>query len=135
MRVGRWRKFMTANKFVLKHGELEIEYKVGVTPGIPALAYNNGDSPPESFMQDQITSDETALGTLVSVALVKGYDVGGETFGFFLPQLDVPSGQSEEFRTVGVYKRFSGPDSVPHRPPSWRIIDLHGTAETGIVEL
>jgi hypothetical protein len=51
-----------------------------------------------------------------------------------LPQLDVPRGQSEEFRTVGVYDTFSGPDSIPHRDPSWRCIELHGTAQTVIVE-
>jgi hypothetical protein len=71
---------------------------------------------------------------LVSVALITSIDTGGERFGFFLPQLDVPRGQSEEFRTVGVYETFSGPDSIPHRDPSWRCIALHGTAQTVIVE-
>ena len=67
--------------------------------------------------------------------MLRTVDTGGERFGFFLPQLDVPRGQSEEFRTVGVYYRFSGPDSIPHRDPSWRCIELHGTAQTVIVEL
>ena len=56
--------------------------------------------------------------------------MGGERFGFFLPELDVPSGEYEHFTTVGVYERFSGPDSVPDLPPSWRGIELHGTAQT-----
>ncbi len=73
--------------------------------------------------------------TLVSIALVTSIDTGGERFGFFLPQLDLPRGQSKEFRTVGVYEKFSGPDSIPHHDPSWRCIELHGTAQTVIVEL
>jgi hypothetical protein len=128
-------EFMAANRFVLTHDELKIEYTSGVTPGIPALIYSDGDSAPKSFMQDQIARDETALGTLVSAPLAATVDTGGERFGFFLPQIEVPLGQSEEFRTAGVYERYSGPDSVPRRPPSWRSLELHGTAETVMVEL
>jgi hypothetical protein len=126
---------MSANKFVLKHHQVEVDYTVGATPGIPALVYQDGSSAPKSFTSAQITTDQTGLGTLVSVALETSVDTGGERFGFFLPQLDVPRGQSEEFRTAGVYDTFSGPDSIPHRDPSWRCIELHGTAQTVIVEL
>src|SRR5208282_151092 len=124
---------MAANKFVLKHREIEVEYTIGITPGIPALTYSDGSPVPESFTDAEITTNDTALGTVVSVPLRSSIDTGGERFGFFLPQLDVPSGRSEGFRTVGVYEEFSGPDSVPNRPPSWRTIELHGTARTGIV--
>jgi hypothetical protein len=124
-----------ANKFVLKHHQVAVEYTIGATVGIPALVYQDGSSAPRSFTSLEITTDQTGLGTLVSVALETSVDIGGERFGFFLPQIDVPQGQSVEFRTVGVYERFSGPDSFPHRDPSWRCIELHGTAQTVIVEL
>ena len=124
---------MAANKFMLKHHQVEVEYTIGITPGLPALVYRDGSSAPKSFTAAQITTDQTGLGTLVSVALELTVDTGGERFGFFLPQLDVPLGESEEFRTVGVYETFGGPDSVPHRDPSWRCIGLHGTAQTVIV--
>ena len=126
---------VAANKFVLKHHQIEVDYTVGATPGIPALVYQDGGQAPQSFTAAEITTDQTGLGTLVSVALVSSIDTGGERFGFFLPQLDVPRGQSEEFNTVGVYETFSGPDSIPHRAPSWRCIELQGTAQTVIVEL
>jgi hypothetical protein len=124
---------MAANKFVLKHRQIEVDLTLGTTPGIPALFYQDGSSAPKSFTTAQITTDQTGLGTLVSVALAESVDTGGERFGFFLPQLDVPRGQSKEFRTTGVYETFSGPDSIPHRDPSWRCIELHGTAQTVIV--
>lgn len=126
---------VTANKFVLKHHQVEVDYTAGATPGIPALIYRDGPSAPKSFTASEVTTDQTGLGTLVSVALAASIDTGGERFGFFLPQLDVPRGQSAEFRTAGVYERFSGPDSIPHREPSWRCIELDGTAQTVIVEL
>ena len=125
---------MAANKFVLKHHQVEVDYTLGATPGIPALVYQDGSPDPKSFTSAEITTDQTGLGTLVSVSLETSTDAGGERFGFFLPQLDVPEGQSEEFRTGGVYEKFSGPDSIPHHDPSWRCIELHGTARTGIVE-
>ena len=124
---------MAANKFVLKHHQIEVDLTLGATPGLPALVYQDGSSPQKNFTAAEITTDQTGLGTLVSVALATSIDTGGERFGFFLPQLDVPRGQSEEFRTAGVYETFSGPDSIPHRDPSWRCIELHGTAQTVIV--
>jgi len=125
---------MAANKFVLKHGEIEIDYTIGMPPvelpvGITpvALTYTDGPNVKE-FSSNEITTNETALGSLVSVPLVMTVDTGGEKFAFFLPQLQVSMGKTEEFITVGIHEKFSGPDSL--NPPSWRSIELHGTAQT-----
>ena len=126
---------MSANKFVLKHHQIEVDYTRGATPGLPALVYRNGNSGSVSFTATKITTDQTGLGTLVSVVIEPTVDTGSERFGFFLPELDVPRGQSAEFRTIGVYYRLSGPDSVPQQSPSWRCIELSGTAQSVIVPL
>jgi hypothetical protein len=130
---------MAANKFTLKHHRVEVEYTLGAIPGIPALVYRDGSSPVKSFTASEITTNQTGLGTLVSVALETSIDTGGERFGFFLPQLDVPQGESEEFLTVGVYEMYAGPDSIlpntgPRHTPSWRSVELRGTAQAVIVE-
>jgi hypothetical protein len=125
---------MSANKFVLKHKEIEIQYTIGVTPGLPALIYKDGPEE-KTFKSSEITTNETGLGSLVSVPLLRTVDTGGEMLGFFLPQLDTPSGQTEKFSTIGVYKKFGAPDSLPRLPPSWNCIELHGTAQTVIVPL
>jgi hypothetical protein len=138
---------MAANKFVLKHDHVEVEYTpedpaVGPTStsGLTVLVYRDGDCAPQSFTGAQVATDQTGLGTLVSVAVATSVEFGGDRFGFFLPQLDVAEGESAEFRTAGVYGRGSGPvsilpDSGPRRDPSWRCIDLHGTAHALIMEL
>jgi hypothetical protein len=134
---------MAANKFVLKHHLVEVDYTpvdpvLGATSGLPVLVYRDGSATPQSFTASEVTTNQTGLGTLISVAVSTSIDTGGERFGFFLPQPNVLVGQSEEFRTVGVYEKNSGPDSilpdsVPPEP-SWRCIELHGTAQTVIGE-
>jgi len=80
-----------ANKFVLKHREIEVDYTIGLNPGFIALVYRDG-AETASFKTTEIATIDTALGTLVSVPLVRTVDTGGEMFGFFLPQLDLPLG-------------------------------------------
>jgi hypothetical protein len=125
---------MSANKFMLKHHQVEIDYTIGITPGLIALVYKDGPNV-KTFKTNEITTDETALGSLVSVPLLGTIDTGGERFGFFLPELAVPLGQTEKFTTVGVHEKFGGPDSVPHLPPSWSCTELHGSAQSVIVPL
>jgi hypothetical protein len=124
-RPARDKEPVATTKFVLKHQQVEVDYTLSVTP---TLVYQDGSST-KTFTGSEILTDHTGLGTLVSVALVLTIDVGGERFGVFLPQLDLTPGQSVDFRTVGVYESFSGPDSFPHRDPSWRCIELNGTAQ------
>lgn len=125
---------MSANKFVLKHKHIEVEYTVGITPGLTALSYHDG-STVKQFTSNEVTVEETGVGQLISVALIKTIDTGGERFGFFLPnQLDVPREETKTFHTVGVYWKFGGPDSV-NVVPSWRCVELQGKAQSVVVPL
>jgi len=125
---------MAANKFVLKGSGVEVDYTIGATPALPALVYKDGAFN-KSFKPDEVLSENTGLGEMVSVALILTVDAGGERFGFFLPMIDVARGHTAHVHTVGVYETFSGPDSVPHRPSTWRCIELTGTAQSVIVPL
>ncbi len=118
---------MSANKFVLKHRHIEIDYTIGITPGLPALVYKDGPEV-KTFKTNEITTDHTALGSLVSIVLVRTIDTGGERFGFFLPQLDVPPGHTEDFYTAGVYEKFSGPELSA---PASTIVAMHRHARHG----
>jgi hypothetical protein len=125
---------MAANKFVLRGSGAEIDYTIGATPSLPALVYKAGAFH-KSFKPAEIVSEDTGLGRMVSVSLIRSVDTGGERFGFFLPFINVDRGQTAHFHTAGVYETFSGPDSVPHRPSTWRCIEMSGTAESVIVPL
>jgi len=125
---------MSANHFVLKAAGVEVEYTIGANPVLPALTYRAGAFQ-KSFRPDQILTEDSGLGEMVSVPLILSLDAGGERFGFFLPAIDVAHGKTAHFQTVGVYETFSGPDSVPHRPSTWRSIEMTGTAQSVIVPL
>jgi hypothetical protein len=125
---------MPANKFVLKGSHVVVEYTLGGNPSFPALTYTNGAFQ-RSFKPDAIATDDTGLGELIPIPLVVSIDAGGERFGFLLPSIDVPSGGTAHFHTIGIYEMFSGPDSIPHRPSTWRCIEMSGTAQNVIVPL
>ena len=108
--------------------KMEIDYTIGIAAGLAALMYKDGPKE-NTFKSLEITTQETALGSAVSVLALRTIDTGGEMFGF-LPQIGVPSGQTAKFSTVGVSEKFGGPDSFPHLLPSWNSIELHGTAQT-----
>jgi hypothetical protein len=123
-----------ANKFVLTGNGIEVDYTIGANPGFTALTFTEG-STTKTFKPAEITTDDTAVGTIVSVALRTSIDTGGSRFGFFLPQVQVTLGQSVSVTTIGVIETFSGPDSIPHRPTTWHPVHLHGLAEEVIVPL
>jgi hypothetical protein len=123
-----------ANKYVLSGSGIQVEYTIGGNPSFTALTFTEGGTT-KKFTPAQITTDQTGLGTLVSVALVLTVDTGGTRFGFFLPEVQLTLGQSAPVTTIGVFEKFTGPDSVPHRPATWRCVCLEGTAAEVIVPL
>ncbi|WP_347989413.1 hypothetical protein [Methylomonas sp. AM2-LC] len=123
-----------ANKYILKGSGVEIEYTLGETIGLPVLTYKSGAFI-KSFTANEVQTDDTGLGELVSVPLLLTIDAGGKRFGFYLPFINVPHGETASFHSVGIYETFSGPSTIPHRPSTWRCIELSGTAQTVIVPL
>jgi hypothetical protein len=123
-----------ANKFVLTGNGIEIDYTIGANPSFPALTYKNGGNT-KSFTPAEITTDQTYLGTLVSVPIFQTIDTGGTHFGFFLPQVQLTLGQSAPVTTIGVTESFGGPDSFPRRATTWQCVHLTGTAQEVIVPL
>jgi hypothetical protein len=123
-----------ANKYVLSGNGIEVDYTIGANPAFPALIFKEGGNT-KTFTPAQITTDQTGLGTLVSVSLVHTIDTGGSRFGFFLPMVQVALGQSVPVTTIGVTETFSGPDSLPHRPTTWQCVHLKGKAEEVLVPL
>ena len=116
-------------QFILKGHHIEVKYTTGITSGLVALTYKDG-SVSRDFRTDEISTEKTRLGSLISIALIKSVDVGGTNFGFFLP--DVPENQAFDFTTTAVREEFSGPNSVPPRPTIWHCFPMHGTVKSVI---
>jgi hypothetical protein len=123
-----------ANKYLLSGSGIQVDYTIGGNPSFTALTFTEGGTT-KTFTPAQITTDQTGLGTLVSVALVQTIDAGGTRFGFFLPDVQVTLGHSVPVTTIGVIETFGGPDSIPRRPTTWQCVHLHGMAEEVLVPL
>jgi hypothetical protein len=122
-----------ANKFILKGHGVEVEYTIGITPGIPAFIYKD-ERISKAFPSSAVHTDQTDLGNLVTVPLEVTVDAGGTTFSVFLPTFDVPKDKAVEFKTIGIYREVRGPIILPaQQTVTWRTIQMHGTAETVIV--
>jgi hypothetical protein len=122
-----------ANKFMLKGHDVEVEYTIGITPGIPAFIYKD-ETISKDFPSSAVHTDQTDLGNLVTVPLEVTVDEGGTTFSVFLPTFDVPKDKAVEFKTIGIYREVRGPIIMPAKQMvTWRTIYMHGTAETVIV--
>jgi hypothetical protein len=102
-------------------GGIQVGYTVG-----GSLIYRGG-SLTKTFTSAEVTTDNSGLGTLVSVLLVRTVDTGGSRFGVFLPTVELSAGQTASVATVGVTETFSGPDSFPRRPTTWGCEPLQGT--------
>jgi hypothetical protein len=126
---------MAANKFVLKGHGVEVDYTIGVTPGIPAFLYKD-ETISKDFPSSAVHTDQTVLGDLVTVPLEVSVDAGGTTFSVFLPTFDVPKDTTVEFNTIGIYREVRGPIIRPaQQKVTWRTIQMHGMAQTVIVPL
>jgi hypothetical protein len=123
-----------ANKYLLHGNGIQVEYVVGANPSFAALTFTEGATN-KSFTPAQINTDQTGLGTLLSVPLVQTIDAGGTRFGLFLPEVQTALGQKVPVSTIGMFEMFSGPDSVPHRATTWQSVHLHGVAEEIIIPL
>ena len=118
-----------ANKFTLKVDRVEVSYTIGATPGISALIYKDQKMSKE-FEANEIHTDSTTLGSLLTVTVEVTVDHGGTTFSFFLPSLHV-SARAIEFNTIGIYKEVRGQVvAVANQIVSWRTIPMRGTPET-----
>lgn len=61
---------MSANKFVLKHNNIDSRYEIDATPEHPTLIYEDGPED-KSFRSPGVTMNETSLGPIDSVPMLR----------------------------------------------------------------
>ena len=123
-----------ANQFTLRGHHIEVHYTIGGNPGSTALTYKD-ETISRDFKPGDIHTDQTVLGSLVSVQLAERSTENFTVFAFFLPDVEVPREQTADFTTVGIHQEYTKEWPVPHQPSTWHPFIMHGTAKDVIVPL
>lgn len=117
-----------ANQFTLRGHDIEIQYTIGGNPGVTALIYKD-ETISRDFKPGDIYTDQTALGSLVSVRLAERATGNYTVFAFFLPDIAVPHGQTADFTTIGIHQEYIKHEPMPYQASTWRPLVMHATAK------
>ena len=113
--------------------DIQIVYSTTSITGKPIFNYTDSKGT-KNFTGDQIRTQETNIGTMVTVLLELFVDSGGIDLTLLVPPINL-GGSAQEFKTIAILTttRIS-----IHLPPikgaskSYEVIDLQGTADSVI---
>src|SRR5690349_9373392 len=89
------------NLFSLSGGGLTVSLALSGFDGKPHFSYQDSRQS-LNFSGDDIAIEETALGTLVTVTLVRTPDFGDTTFTLLVPRVNLLGATSHVIHTVGI---------------------------------
>jgi hypothetical protein len=117
------------NLFDLFSKRVHVQYTTTSIDGKARLSYRDKGRD-KSFTGDQIRTEDTSIGRLVSVTLEAVPDLEVVTFSFFLPTLNIE--REAHVVTEGLYTTartsIGGPALVKGQIETWRSITLAGMA-------
>jgi len=105
--------FEPANHFELRRGRKRITYDATSFAGQRQLTYDNGTES-RTFIGDDVRSEESALGTLLTVVLKVIFDGPKDFLTLVLPEVLVESGKPEKLSTPVIFHTVQG--SIAGRP-------------------
>ena len=124
------------NQFVLqgvapKYRNVSIIYSTTSLTGKPLLSYTDSKGAHKSFTGDQIRTQETEIGTMVTVTSLMTIDFGGKKLTIFIPAIKLGD-SAQKFKTIAVLTTYYGPIIPPTTRvlQSYEVIDLKGTASS-----
>jgi len=123
-------------QFVSHSGPTRITYNldpsgpliVGHPRQAPTLSYD-GPEGQLNFSGEQVSQQDSPMGTLLTVLLKPNNDTGGITFSLFLPTVIVGDEHSQPFTTYGVKTYERGFTVAPGAERSYEVERFKGTAE------
>jgi hypothetical protein len=89
------------NLFTLTGRDLTVSLTLSGIDGKPHFSYHDSHQAKE-FSGDDITIEETALGTLASVVIVTTVDAGYTSFTLLLPRVNLIGATSHAIHTLGI---------------------------------
>jgi hypothetical protein len=118
------------NLFELDGQNLHVTYSTTGIDGQPHLSYHDNRIS-LNFRGDQIRTDGTEVGTLVTVTLFATPDAGSTTFSLLVPRVNLDSSGHATIRTVGIttlHRTSIAPQFLFGQLERYTVVTLHGTA-------
>jgi hypothetical protein len=121
----------TPNQYQLTSNEVQITYTPGNDNGQPELGYQ-GAHGNLTFTGNDIRSEETLLGTLLTVFLVRTVDTGSVTLTLLVPGVNLAGTAEQPVQTVAIETQnlFSILDrNKPRQTQTYQVYNVQGTAK------
>jgi hypothetical protein len=120
-----------ANSFELSGDGITIKYSSTSIDGSPIFHYQDRRTVIDR-RGDEVRTDKSELGTLVSINLVLLVDRGSTTFTVLIPRVNVQSSGPADVSTYGFtteHRTSIGGPIMPGQLDTYAAIELKGTAE------
>jgi hypothetical protein len=119
-----------ANLFELSGDGVQITYSTTSFDGKPHFDYQGPYGPQESlsFTGSEIRTQQSELGTLVSVSLLRTIDAGNTVLTLLLPFVRLTGQNAQSFETLAIITKTYG--ILPHQgdQPTYQVVSLSGSA-------
>lgn len=118
----------TANRFDLHGHGIHVTYSTTSLTGQPQFDYQ-GTHGEHTFTGEQIRTEQSELGTLVSVTLVPSIDAIRITFSILIPTFNMAGQTEQPFKTLAIQMTYAGPGIIhTGARATYEVFHLHGTA-------
>lgn len=117
------------NQFDLKGHDVHVTYSTTSFAGQPQFGYQ-GAHGEHTLTGEQIRTQQSELGTLISVTLVPSADATSVTLTILLPSFNLAGHNEQSFKTLAIQTTHAGPDTVSTGArETYEVFHLHGTAQ------
>ena len=120
----------TPNLYELSGDRVAVTYSTTSIDGKPRFSYRKGRQT-LNFSGNQIKSEGTSIGTLVSVVIASVPDKGTTTFSLLLPAIQLGDSKRVSLRTIGI--ETLAKTSIAGPPPgvqqTYKVVALRGSAK------
>ncbi len=115
--------------YELKGHDLHLTYSTTTISGQPQLEYN-GALGSRTLSGNEISTQQSELGTLVSVTLAPSLDATFTTLTILIPSVNMGGQNEQSFKTLAIQATHAGPDTFQiGARESYEVFHVHGTAK------
>jgi hypothetical protein len=115
--------------YQLEGHDLHLTYSTTTIAGQPQFGYQ-GALGTRTLSGNEIRTQQSELGTLVSVTLVPTVDATSVTLTVLIPSFNMGDQNEQSFKTLAIQARHAGPDTVQvGARESYEVFHVHGRAK------